>query len=493
MSWSPRTKIRLLVGIFVGLLLVLAGGIWFVMRSEELAPTRREAADWIELIFISGKKARQQLDAELDKIRAAGEPLTIKEIVPPEVPDSENAAVLYQQAFDKLSLSEADEELLRDLLDSISPDVRGPYRVYKPEPGEHPGARPGPLPRARPDPLLADSRQWHWKERCTIPPPLAELEPIVAKNAAAIKLLEAAARRPKCRFPVNWEGGFDAEFPHYAKLRKCSRLLATTIYVRARRGEVDSALHTAQVSLAMSEAIRSEPTLIGQLVRYAMVAITLPPLQAALSEQSPPTSACQELFDYLAQMEFRQSFVHALWGERVMSISIFDHEPELRKLYGSPMGRKWSNLDEGMYLRLTSQAIAHLSKPWRQNAHAGEWFERAINTIPHYCIMTRLFVPAFTRSVVKRDQVIAQVGLAQAALALKAYKNKEGSYPDSLEELRQVIAWELREDPFSGEDLVYKREGDGFLIYSIGPNLKDDGGIVSEGWEEGDIIWRCKK
>jgi len=42
---------------------------------------------------------------------------------------------------------------------------------------------------------------------------------------------------------------------------------------------------------------------------------------------------------------------------------------------------------------------------------------------------------------------------------------------------------------------VYRREGPGFLLYSIGPDLKDNGGaertVGSD--EKYDIVWRMSK
>ena len=34
----------------------------------------------------------------------------------------------------------------------------------------------------------------------------------------------------------------------------------------------------------------------------------------------------------------------------------------------------------------------------------------------------------------------------------------------------------IPKDVFSGGELLYKPEGDGYLLYSVGPNGKDDGG-----------------
>jgi len=52
-------------------------------------------------------------------------------------------------------------------------------------------------------------------------------------------------------------------------------------------------------------------------------------------------------------------------------------------------------------------------------------------------------------------------------------------------------------DPYSDKPLVYKRKGEGFILYSVGPNFIDDGGTVAVvngrtmKWgtkEQGDIV-----
>jgi uncharacterized protein YfaT (DUF1175 family) len=41
-------------------------------------------------------------------------------------------------------------------------------------------------------------------------------------------------------------------------------------------------------------------------------------------------------------------------------------------------------------------------------------------------------------------------------------------------------------DPFTGKQLVYRREGEGFVVYSLGSNLKDDGGRST--WEIAQLV-----
>jgi hypothetical protein len=43
-------------------------------------------------------------------------------------------------------------------------------------------------------------------------------------------------------------------------------------------------------------------------------------------------------------------------------------------------------------------------------------------------------------------------------------------------------------DEFDGKPLRYRREGEGFILYSVGTNLVDDGGEDSRG--AGDYVWR---
>ncbi len=109
-------------------------------------------------------------------------------------------------------------------------------------------------------------------------------------------------------------------------------------------------------------------------------------------------------------------------------------------------------------------------------------------------------------SVFRRDEAIARRALVGAALGMELYKQKMGRYPATLEDVRKSIGWKVAPDPFSGEALVYKVSGATYLLYSIGMDLRDDGGTPT--WDDlqaageakgkrppaaeaqrGDIVW----
>jgi hypothetical protein len=60
--------------------------------------------------------------------------------------------------------------------------------------------------------------------------------------------------------------------------------------------------------------------------------------------------------------------------------------------------------------------------------------------------------------------------------ALAAYRADHGSYPAELAALVPEYLPDVPEDLFSGEPLRYRREEAGYLLYSVGPDGKDDGG-----------------
>jgi len=71
-------------------------------------------------------------------------------------------------------------------------------------------------------------------------------------------------------------------------------------------------------------------------------------------------------------------------------------------------------------------------------------------------------------------------------LALLRYKADEGQLPENLDEL--VASGYLKKlpmDPYSDGSLVYRKIDEDFVLYSLGADFDDDGGVPSE-WGEGE-------
>lgn len=131
--------------------------------------------------------------------------------------------------------------------------------------------------------------------------------------------------------------------------------------------------------------------------------------------------------------------------------------------------------DELIYLKGMNDRLRDTALPYRTlKARRSDLLRK--RTFPAYAIASNLLLSVYSNPISKRDDAIAAVNGGRILMALLAHKDRFGGYPRSLGELRSSLGWKLPEDPFSGKDLVYRRQGKGFILYSIGVNLKDDGG-----------------
>ena len=78
--------------------------------------------------------------------------------------------------------------------------------------------------------------------------------------------------------------------------------------------------------------------------------------------------------------------------------------------------------------------------------------------------------------------------LTLLALALEIARADDGRYPTRLQSLLGRYVESLPVDPFSGKALIYRREGEGYVLYSVGRNLRDDGGRTSDDGDDCDDI-----
>ncbi len=70
------------------------------------------------------------------------------------------------------------------------------------------------------------------------------------------------------------------------------------------------------------------------------------------------------------------------------------------------------------------------------------------------------------------------------------YRKNSGAFPDSLDQLDLPDLAELRIDPFSGREFVYRPSDDQFLLYSFGEDFDDDNGRHTNWKGDGDgVFW----
>lgn len=102
----------------------------------------------------------------------------------------------------------------------------------------------------------------------------------------------------------------------------------------------------------------------------------------------------------------------------------------------------------------------------------------------------KVYLPSLSRIQLKWETARAEARLTTVALALAAYKSDRGSYPPSLSDLSPAFIASVPSDNFSDRSFIYARTEKGYTLYSVGPNLLDDGGSATSPGD--DIVASAK-
>ena len=417
---------------------VVVAGALFYGRLRIRPPVRGSAALAKARLEKRLPAAEAKLQAELRRIRAAKQPTTIQEIEPPPVPDAENAAPLYEKAYAATSLN--------------TDEIHTIERLFRPALNPEPEGSVGP------------SRA------------------IIAKNRQAIALVYQATERPQCRLAVEWERGNPAIARHIHVVGHLCFPVVGTAVLHAMDGDVPGGLRALRVGIRLGDALTEEPTQPLQDARYTTYRFTLEALLAVLSAHRVTPDLAKPLYDQLAAIEIMESFARGLIGDRARAFADYQKNQSmgLRSPENVFVPPEWT-LEASEWLPLMGERIALADQPYRAVPKELEALDLRARRFEHTTDMIgQQFFPSertwATAPFQQRDTVIAQIGLAQMALALKAYQAQHGGYPDSLGTLRSAVGWKIPGDPFSGRDFGYKRDGSAAVFYSIGPDLRDNGG-----------------
>jgi hypothetical protein len=150
--------------------------------------------------------------------------------------------------------------------------------------------------------------------------------------------------------------------------------------------------------------------------------------------------------------------------------------------------------DKLYFLRRSADVDRQAAVPYRlRNSMAtGSYRIRQPTRAPSWALVSGWALKPLVPSP-EPEIVMAGRALLAAALGLEVCRQTEGHYPSHLADL-EAVDWPVMDDIFSGEELCYRLDGGHYVLYSVGPNLTDDGGNaapwVSELYTPHlDIVW----
>ena len=350
----------------------------------------------------------------------------------------------------------------------------------------------------------------------------------LSKYDSVIEELRTAGRLPGSRFPLNYDSESPSAIllPHLAALKRCSQTLQLRSLAELQNGQTEKALADVKLALQLTDKIRTEPFLISHLVRIAMMQITLQPVWEGLAEHRWSEEQLVALNAELAKLDFFAAYKLSMDGELACQDGEMDclrlHPEQLQNFSGDydDEGNNWGPfLPGGFAARLIPTGwfyqnqfrsarmmveyfipVADVNQQTISPSavrHADEVLRAETKKTTPYNILEKMLLSALGNAAKKFAHAQESVDLARTAIALERYRLAHGKYPESLDALAPQFIAKLPHDVINGQPLHYRRTSDGqFVLYSVGWNETDDGGVVGRikygapDISEGDWVWR---
>lgn len=397
----------------------------------------------------------------LADLKAKGVPLTAQELAPP-CPDEDNAARLWKAYENIVTI-------------------------------------PGRLTADRKDRRARDndargliSRAWtdFTSGKPLAPADRAALKDVILKNAKALELLAEMGDKPCFLYREPGQSLAAGRLPDAIQLIQTTKLLFLWALFSAEEGDVRGAVDKLLIGLKFTPLAAQEGTAMPFLISVA----TTRALTQFLGEVCRGRAVADEdLIKLMAALDpgpWRERLAASFRGERIMFVEVG------RDLFKAGLGDLgsvfegvswWEKLGLWVIRPLVKRDMRH-SLPrlefleaqaklrYHQSRDALRARDRRLHEGPWYAFVSKFMFGNSEASFLKVAQIEAILLASRTGLACRLFKGRTGRYPDRLDELVPGLLTEVPVDPFTGKPLVYRREGEGFVVYSLGSNEKDDGG-----------------
>lgn len=419
-------------GIVLGLIAVLGGREWTASRAWD----RTEA-----------------------EARRAGLPTRVIDMIGPPIPKGDNAAEDYWKAIPAHKLVPIQDRLLGELYCATirKPDATKRFRD---------GGVSGAVDRAR---IEAALKAWmpvfDWVDRGT--------------------------SKPALDWHRDWNQGIDLLLPEYASMKNIARGLAADAEIAASHREFDHALHRLRQIRAIAMQMEKESLAIALLVGAALRSIADKEAMVLAFDHSDDVGFVDDIRSFFVS-ETIPDIHPALKGETFAGLKFLEQgaEQPARVLSALSVHEDWrtpssfalralkvGSIRNGAQIKLTER---YLSAWQKLPSDPAQWqsVENICNELDKAMVADSSWTGNFAGLVAPTYAYVGQVPGDTVAR-----KRLGVTLCDLLDARRTIKRWPPRlpggphsVDPYSGKPLTYRVEAEGFTLYSVRADRKDDGG-----------------
>jgi hypothetical protein len=337
-----------------------------------------------------------------------------------------------------------------------------------------------------------------------------------------LDLVRKAVERPYARIEGDYERPFERPIPDFVRMRTVAQMLAQRAQCYLLLGQPEAAWHELAMVRQICRMYEAKPESGCPLLVEAMIDVAISGLYTGIVQDGLRLHAWREpelvaLQEQLSQLNLLPLYVPSLRAERAAACRTFEttapaeicrwfdlrgRKPNLWERLGNPVylllrfaPHGWVYLNmctgrpgEGLTLNAFDVANNRISPAMIDQG--GKDIEKAFHHWSPFSVLAAVTIPNISKATQTMARAQTLANEAYIACGLERYRLAKGQYPENLEALVPQFAEKLPHDIIGGGPLHYHRTDNGrFVLYSVGWNDKDDGGVAGKAIGEGDWVW----
>jgi len=344
-----------------------------------------------------------------------------------------------------------------------------------------------------------------------------------AHYAADLDDVRAALKRPYAIIPGDYSFPPQMPIPNFVLMRALAQTLAQRTQCHLMLGQPEQALRELTLIHDVCRILQKPPTGQPETLVEAMINVAIHGLYVATVQegfrlhawQEPQLAAIQQQLREVDLLPWipralRNEQCHITYlGEHLSCREIFTGS----QIFGSARPQTWHeriynyryDLIPRGWLYQNIVFATSLEEPMIESCITAdgainpEAVEGAMSNLvkktDHWSLfgyLAAIAIPNITKAMQTGTMNQTLANEAQIACALERYKLANGNYPDALTTLSPQFIEKIPDDVVGGGPLRYQRTADGkYLLYSVGWNKTDDGGIQGTlaDVKKGDWVW----
>lgn len=356
------------------------------------------------------------------------------------------------------------------------------------------------------------------------------LEVYLKENAGVLAGLKGLGEPRPARYPLDFEGDrgiLGTLLPHLTEVRMAGRICSRDAILAAEAGDGERVVDDLRGMMVLAKSLEREPLALSQLVLISVDSLARGCIESTQSRMRLSPEELREARRLFGVLDRERIFTTAMVGCMASTEEWLALESEameqllLERSDASAMTeavaqrtrRDWAAFKKrhpDFKAWLNHRFDAFRPRLSRLLVETSDMHQLAIeNPVDRFVDQQRL--DPVDQEMLLDLYYIASEGLSAADVVYRAcqsnramgrvrdtvlaaylYQHEHGALPERLGDLVPEYLDSLPEDPFlRGEPLKLKQTAWGIAVYSVGPNLEDDGGERDEEafWDKDLVMW----